>query len=74
MTGLISSTFASIGPLYGLELKLSQQTIVLLMAATRLGALFLQFPLGYLSDRADRRVMMLWLSSRAGADLRRLPL
>jgi hypothetical protein len=35
MTGLISSTFASIGPLYGLELKFSQQTIVLLMAATR---------------------------------------
>lgn len=63
MTGLISSTFASIGPLYGLELKLSQQTIVLLMAATQLGALFLQFPLGYLSDRVDRRVMMLWLAA-----------
>ncbi len=62
MTGLISSTFASIGPLYGLELKFSQQTIVLLMAATQLGALFLQFPLGYLSDRLDRRMMMLWLS------------
>ncbi|MDB5524896.1 MAG: hypothetical protein JWM58_2659 [Rhizobium sp.] len=62
MTGLISSTFSSIGPLYGLELKFSQQTIVLLMAATQLGALFLQFPLGYLSDRLDRRMMMLWLS------------
>jgi MFS family permease len=62
MTGLISSTFASIGPLYGLQLKFSQQTIVLLMAATQLGALFLQFPLGYLSDRLDRRMMMLWLS------------
>ncbi len=62
MTGLISSTFASIGPLYGLELKFSQQTIVLLMAATQLGALFLQFPLGYLSDRTDRRMMMLWLA------------
>lgn len=66
LTGLISSTFASIGPLYGLELALSQQTIVLLMAATQLGALFLQFPLGYLSDRVDRRVMMLWLSVALG--------
>jgi MFS family permease len=63
MTGLISSTFSSIGPLYGLELNLPQQTIVLLMAATQLGALFLQFPLGYLSDRLDRRMMMLWLSA-----------
>ncbi|MDO6966342.1 MFS transporter [Rhizobium alvei] len=62
MTGLVSSTFASVGPLYGLELKFNQQTIVLLMAATQLGALFLQFPLGYLSDRTDRRKMMLWLS------------
>lgn len=62
MTGLISSTFASIGPLYGLELQFPQQTIVLLMAATQLGALFLQFPLGYLSDRLDRRMMMMWLA------------
>jgi MFS family permease len=66
LTGLISSTFASIGPLYGLELKFSQQTIVILMAATQLGALFLQFPLGYLSDRLDRRLMMLWLSVALG--------
>lgn len=63
MTGLVSSTFASIGPLYGLELNYSQQTIVILMAATQLGALFLQFPLGYLSDRLDRRMMMLWLAA-----------
>jgi MFS family permease len=62
MTGLISSTFASVGPLYGLQMNFSQKTIVFLMAATQLGALFLQFPLGYLSDRVDRRAMMLWLS------------
>jgi MFS family permease len=32
------------------------------MAAVSLGALFLQFPLGALSDRLDRRSMMLWLA------------
>lgn len=62
MTGLISSTFASIGALYGLELGFAQDRIVLLMAAVALGALFLQFPLGALSDKLDRRMMMLWLS------------
>ena len=62
LTGLISSTFASIGPLYGLDLGFGQSQIVMMMAATQLGALFLQFPLGYLSDRLDRRAMMLWLS------------
>lgn len=62
LTGLVSSTFASIGPLYGLGLGFPQHQIVIMMAATQLGALFLQFPLGYLSDRLDRRAMMLWLS------------
>jgi MFS family permease len=62
MTGLISSTFASIGSLYGLELGFTQDRIVVLMAAVALGALFLQFPLGALSDKLDRRSMMLWLS------------
>jgi predicted MFS family arabinose efflux permease len=62
MTGLISSTFASIGSLYGLELGFAQDRIVVLMAAVSLGALFLQFPLGALSDRLDRRSMMLWLA------------
>jgi MFS family permease len=62
LTGLISSTFASIGPLYGLGLGFGQAQIVMMMASTQLGALFLQFPLGYLSDRLDRRAMMLWLS------------
>ncbi len=62
LTGLISSTFSSIGPLYGLELGFTQDRIVILMAAAALGALFLQFPLGYLSDRLDRRTMMLWLA------------
>ncbi|MEK1889374.1 MAG: MFS transporter [Phyllobacterium sp.] len=62
LTGLVSSTFSSIGPLYGLELGFSQDRIVILMAAVALGALFLQFPLGYLSDRLDRRAMMSWLA------------
>ncbi|MDI7862128.1 MFS transporter [Rhizobiaceae bacterium n13] len=62
LTGLVSATFSSIGPLYGLGLGFSQDRIVILMAAVQLGALFLQFPLGYLSDRLDRRAMMLWLA------------
>lgn len=62
LTGLVSSTFSSIGPIWGTELAFSQDKIVYLMASVQLGALFLQFPLGYLSDRLDRRVMMIWLS------------
>lgn len=63
LTGLVSSTFSSIGPLWGQELGFGQSKIVYLMASVQLGALFLQFPLGYLSDRLDRRMMMIWLSA-----------
>ena len=52
LTGLVSSTFGTVGPLFGLHLQFSQDKIVLLMAAVQFGALFLQFPLGYLSDQA----------------------
>lgn len=62
LTGLVSSTFSSIGPIWGQELGFMQAKIVYLMASVQLGALFLQFPLGYLSDRLDRRLMMIWLS------------
>lgn len=62
LTGLISSTFGSVGPLFGLHLGFPQDKIVILMAAVQFGGLFLQFPLGYLSDRLDRRKMMFWLA------------
>lgn len=67
LTGLVTSTFASIGPIWGQELAFSQDKIVYLMASVQLGALFLQFPLGYLSDRLDRRQMMIWLSGGLAA-------
>lgn len=62
LTGLISSTFASIGSLYVLDLGFSQDRIAILMSAVVLGALFLQFPLGALSDKLDRTNMMLVLA------------
>jgi MFS family permease len=62
LTGLVSSTFANIGSLYVLDLGFTQDRIALLMSAVVLGALFLQFPLGALSDKLDRTNMMLTLA------------
>jgi MFS family permease len=66
-TGLISSTFGSIGPLYATALGLRQPGMVLLMAAVQIGGLALQWPLGILSDRLDRRWVLVGMSLGAVA-------
>lgn len=63
LAGLVSATFSSIGPLYDVKLGFGQSAIVLLMAALQLGALFLQFPIGFLSDKLDRRVMLIVMAA-----------
>lgn len=61
-TGLVTGTFAGIGPLYGEALGLDQRSIVLLMASVQLGGLALQWPLGLMSDRCDRRQLLIGMS------------
>lgn len=58
-TGLISSTFGGLGPVYGQAIGLTQGTLVLLLATMQIGGLALQFPLGLLSDKLDRRFVLL---------------
>lgn len=53
-TGLVSATFAYIGPLYGAARGLAQTEIILLMMTAQAGGLALQWPLGYLSDNFGR--------------------
>jgi MFS family permease len=60
-TGLVSATFLGIGPLYGAALGLDTQQIVLLMASAQAG-IVLQWPLGLLSDRGDRRWLLIFMS------------
>jgi MFS family permease len=62
LTGLVTATFSGIGPLYGAGLGLGQQSIVTMMASMQLGGLLLQWPLGFLSDRYDRRYLMAGMS------------
>jgi len=57
-TGMIAMTFAGIGPLYGAGVGMDLATIAFLMAASQIGGIVLQFPLGWLSDRTDRRYVL----------------
>jgi MFS family permease len=54
MNGLILTGFYTVGPLFGLALGFDQQHVVYSMACVSLGGLFLQWPIGYVSDKVDR--------------------
>ncbi len=59
--GLTVGAFASLGPVYGQRIGLSTAAISLLMMAPRLGGFVMQYPAGMMSDRFDRRRVMLAL-------------
>jgi MFS family permease len=54
LNGLILTGFFTVGPLFGVRIGFDQQHVVVLMACVSLGGLFLQWPIGYLSDKIDR--------------------
>jgi predicted MFS family arabinose efflux permease len=54
LNGLILTAFTTVGPLFSARIGFDQQHIVLLMACVSLGGLFLQWPIGYFSDKVDR--------------------
>lgn len=57
--GLTNSAFRMIGPIYAEQMGLDIGGVALFMSAGILGGAVLQFPLGYLSDRLDRRWMVI---------------
>lgn len=58
MVGLWSSAFWGMGPTFSQQIGLSVAGISAFMAIPMAGALLLQWPLGWLSDRTDRRLII----------------
>lgn len=54
LNGLVLTAFTTVGPLFGMRIGFDQRHIVELMACVSLGSLFLQWPIGFLSDKIDR--------------------
>jgi MFS family permease len=61
LNGLILTGFFTVGPLFGVRIGFDQQHVVLLMACVSLGGLFLQWPIGYISDKVDRLYALIGL-------------
>src|SRR6202451_727236 len=55
LNGLILTAFTTVGTLFGERIGFDPQHLVMLVACVSLGGLFLQWPIGYFSDRVDRR-------------------
>jgi MFS family permease len=62
LCGASASAFFSLGPLLAQGIGLGQQSIALFMASGALGAAAMTWPLGTLSDRIDRRLLVVFIS------------
>jgi len=60
--GMVNGTFWGMAPVFGQRLALGELQIALLMSATILGGAVLQWPVGHLSDRHDRRTVLIFVS------------
>jgi MFS family permease len=60
--GAVESSVMSFSPVYGLRLGYSEQVAALLVMAVAVGNIVAQLPLGMLSDRMDRRRLLLYIA------------
>jgi len=65
--GGLSMSLAGFAPIHATAKGYSQEDVALLMASMPLGTLILQFPLGWLSDRTDRRKVLIGTTLLAAA-------
>jgi MFS family permease len=63
--GGLSMSIAGFAPIHATAKGYSQADVALLMASMPLGTLILQFPLGWLSDRTDRRYVLVGAATLA---------
>lgn len=64
--GLTTSAFKTIGPLYAQGIGLSLNQLAIFMGSGILGGAVLQLPFGWLSDRFDRRYVLMIATIGAG--------
>lgn len=57
--GVTNSAFRTVGPVYATQIGLSITDIAIFVSVGIIGGALIQYPLGYLSDRYDRRQVLL---------------
>ncbi|MDQ2095246.1 MFS transporter [Rhodalgimonas zhirmunskyi] len=67
LLGLVFSAQFGMAAVYGAQAKLTLAQISMFVSAFYVGATLLQYPLGWISDRMDRRLLILGVSVLGGA-------
>ena len=62
LTGGVYSAMFGMSAVWGALMGLSIGQIAAFVAAMYIGGLILQYPIGWISDRVDRRVLVVWMS------------
>lgn len=62
VAGILNGAFWGMAPVFGQRLAMQEGQIALLMSVTILGGAMLQWPIGHLSDRIDRRRVLVLAS------------
>lgn len=58
LAGVLAGAWTNMAPVFGTEIGFSTASIATLLVATMAGGMIFQYPLGRLSDRVDRRMVM----------------
>ena len=65
LVGMVNGAFGTLGAVYGSRVGLPVASTALMMAGAYFGGSLLQFPLGKLSDRVDRRKVLIGVAAGA---------
>ncbi len=63
LTGGVYSAMFGMSSVWGASIGLSIGQIAAFVAALYIGGLILQYPIGWISDQFDRRVLVMWMSA-----------
>lgn len=67
LIGISNSAFGTLGAVYGRQIGLSVTDIATMMSVALLAGALIQVPVGFLSDRLDRRVVLIGLALAGSA-------
>lgn len=65
--GVVIGAFGTVGPVYAYEMKLPVEDVARFMGISILAAMALQWPIGLLSDRLPRRLIIIVIAGAAAA-------
>lgn len=67
LVGLVNGAFGTLGPVYAQQIGLPIRDVAILMAGAFMGGALIQYPVGWISDKTDRRRVMIAIAIGAFA-------